>query len=252
MKRLTVATVFFVSGSAFAGSGVVGNIGDVSAPSGDAAGGWKVQLGVGAINAQTFPGVDDTETNGVPLINVSYNDTFYFEFNKLGAWLWKPENTGFRIGLVATPRKGYDKGDGPNPLLEVDDTALAGIRAKWKSGMFSLNASLLGSSEDDSGGEARLQANYTFIANKTGSLTGFAKVEALSEDAVDYFYYANSDTGDSSTIASLGLLGTYKVAAQWTVMGAVMASSYGDEISDAPGVTEDSGTTALIGLTYTF
>lgn len=253
MKKLLAASLLLVSGSALAGSGVAGSVSQVPGQYAPKQSGWHVQLGAAALNAPEFPGMDDTETTAVPLLNVSYNDTFYFEFNKLGVWLWKPEDTGFRIGLVAQSRKGYDKGDGPIPNNDVDDTALAGVRAKWKSGKFVIEGSVLGSSESDSGGEAHIQARYTFLASQTGTLTGFVRFEALSEDAVDYFYYDERDANiDNATNSSVGVIGTYNINSKWTILGAVMATSYGDSISDAPGVTEDSGTAALLGATYTF
>ncbi|WOH38393.1 MipA/OmpV family protein [Thalassotalea fonticola] len=265
MKKLLVTSLLLASTSAMAGgSGVAGSVSDVPDTPTEAKSGWKASVGLGVVNAPTFAGVDDTESTGVPLINVSYNDTFYFEYNKLGWWAWKPQDTGFRVGLVAQSRKGYDRGDGPWIEHEVDDTGLAGVRAQWKSGMFKLDASLLASSEEDSGGEMHITASYTFLASAKGTLTGMVKAESLSEDSVNYFYYgANANSGDplfsggeSTTNVSVGLIGTYNIAPQWTLIGAVLATSYGDAISDAPtnrgtGM-EDSGTTALVGATYTF
>ncbi|KGJ96035.1 MipA/OmpV family protein [Thalassotalea sp. ND16A] len=258
MKKLLLASLLTVSGAAFAGgSGVVGSVSDVPDHDASSESGWNASIGLGVVNAPTFAGVDDTESTGVPLINVSYNDTFYFEYNKLGAWVWKPDDTGFRIGVVVQPRKGYDKGDGPIEGREIDDTGLAGVRMKWQSGKFGIDASLLGSSEEDSGGEVHITAKYTFLASAKGSLTAMVKLESMSEDAVDYFYYSGGvDTEgfspDSATNASVGVIGTYNLTPRWMLIGAVKATSYDDSISDAPGVTEDSGTTALVGATYKF
>ncbi|WNC70513.1 MipA/OmpV family protein [Thalassotalea psychrophila] len=256
MKKLLVTSLLLASTSAVAGSGVAGSVSDVPDTPSEATSGWNASVGLGVVNAPTFAGVDETESTAVPLINVNYNDTFYFEYNKLGWWAWKPQDTGFRVGLVAQSRKGYDKGDGPLDR-EIDDTGLAGLRVKWQSGMFGIDASILGSSEEDSGGEMHITAKYTFLASAKGTLTAMVKAEALSEDAVDYFYYSgafDSDafTPDSATNVSVGLVGTYNIAPKWTLIGAVLATSYGDSISDAPGVTEDSGTTALLGATYKF
>ena len=262
MKKLLLASLLCASGTAMAaGSGVAGSVSDIPDTPQEASSGWKVALGLGAVSAQTFAGVDETETNGVPLINISYDDTYYFEYNKLGAWLWKPDNSGFRVGLVAQSRKGYDRGDGPWAAHEVDDTGLFGVRAKWQSGMFGVDASILGSSEEDSGGEMTVTAKYTFIASAKGTLTAMAKFESLSEDAVNYFYYGanvNGGTplvsgGESTTNVSLGVVGTYNIAPQWTLVGAVLATSSCDAIADVPtNRMTDSGTTALIGATYTF
>lgn len=253
MKKILAASLLLVSGSVLAGSGVAGSVSQVPSQYAPTEPGWFVQLGVGVINAPEFQGMDDNETRTLPLLNASYNDTYYFEFNKLGVWLWKPEDSGLRIGLIAQMHRGYDKGDGPVADREVDDTALVGVRAKWKSGRFVIETSLLGSSESDSGPEAHVQARYTFLAGETGTLTGFVRFEAFSEDTVDYFYYDDNDASvDSATISSIGAIGTYNLGNNWVIIGALLAQTYGDSITDAPGVTEDTGTAALLGATYKF
>ncbi|QBY06003.1 MipA/OmpV family protein [Thalassotalea sp. HSM 43] len=254
MKKLLLASLLVSGPTLAAGSGVVGSTADIPASHhADDSSGWQVSLGAGAVNAPEFDGVDDTETNAVPLIKVNYNHRFYIEFNKIGWWAWKPDDTGFSLGLVAQSRKGYDKGDGPIPNFEVDDTALAGIRARWINGRFAIHGAVLGSSESDSGGEAHITASYTFIASPKGTLSAMVQAETLSEDAVDYFYYAETDAGaDSATNLSLGVIGTYNFSKKWTMIGGVKVTSLDDPISDAPGVTEDSSTKAVLGLMYNF
>ncbi|WP_068546358.1 MipA/OmpV family protein [Thalassotalea crassostreae] len=261
MKKLLLASLLTVaSGSAFAKAGVAGSVDNVPAQGEEAGSGWSVQLGLGVVSAPEFAGSDETETTAVPLINVSYNNWAYFEYNKLGAWLWQPDDTGLRLGVVATPKKGYDKGDGPFPGHEVDDQTLAGLRVNWKSGMFALDAQVLGSAEEDSGGEVRVQGTYTWVLSEKATLTALVKVEAVSEDAVDYYYYGgnvqdNTYTPDAANNVSFGVIGTYAIAPKWTLLGAVLNTSYDDSITDVQkfsGNAEDSGTTAFVGATYKF
>jgi len=266
MKKWLATTLLLASGTAFAGgSGALSSVDaadaapeatkeeQVQAKKDDWTSGFHGMVGVAAINTPTYAGVDDQETIGAPLINVHWKDTVYFEYNKIGGWLFKSDDKTFRVGLVARSRKGCDRGDCNIVGHEVDDYGVAGVRAKWRNGRFSIDASVLGASEEDSGGEAEFIAKYTFLANKQMTLTAMAKFEMLSEDAVDYLYYADTDANiDAVTNVSLGVIGTYNLSANWTMIGAVLATSYGDDLSDAPGVTEDSGTTALLGATYRF
>ncbi len=255
MKKLTVASLALLSTSAFASSSVVGSIADIEPQQEESfLSGVHGVVGLGVVNSTTYAGVDNDETNVVPLINVSYNDTVYFQFNKIGAWLFKPAKTGFRLGLVAQPKKGYDKGDGPLVDRELDDTALVGLRAKYRQKQFSLDATFYGSTEEDSGSEVHISANYLIYASQQGTLSGFAKVVGLSEDAVDYAYYGSGEFegAESSTTSTIGLFATYNVAPKWSVMGSVSGTFYGNEIKDAPGVTQDNDTKAFIGLAYKF
>lgn len=269
MKKLLATSLLLASGAAFADStDVITDIHvadvmhqntkkeQIQAKRDDWISGFHGMVGLAAINTPTFAGVDDQQTIGVPLINVHWEDTAYFEFNKIGGWLFKNDDKTFRIGVVARLRRGCDKGDCNIDDHEVDNYGVAGIRTKWRNGRFSIDASILGASEEDSGNEGEFIAKYTFLINKKMTLTAMAKFEVLSKDAVDYLYYddTNFNGGEAETAvnSSLGVIGTYNLNADWTMIAAVLATSYDDSISDAPGVTEDSGTTALLGATYRF
>ncbi len=267
MNKLAIFTVLAVPASAFASSSPISDIEAI--PSVEVSvkkqTGFNGMVGLGAINRDVFPGVDDQETNPIPLINVNWNDIVYFEFNKLGGWLYKNEENNFRIGAVVQPRMGCDSDD-CNPFFagddhEIDSYAVAGIRTKWRSGKFSIDGSLLGSTESDSGSEAVIVGKYTFIMNNNMTLTAQLKIEALSEDAVDYLYYGDTDFGsdlglnfdsDSAINTSLGLIGTYTINPKWTAIAALTATSLGDAITDAPGVTEDTSTAIVLGAMYRF
>ncbi|MEW6997120.1 MipA/OmpV family protein [Colwelliaceae bacterium BS250] len=265
MKKLLAASLLLASGSAFADPlSSVDAVPSHDAPTkeqqiqdkkDDWTSGFHGMVGLAVINTPTWAGVDDQETIGAPLINVHWKDTVYFEYNKLGGWLFKNDDKTFRVGLVVRSRKGCDKGDCNLVGHEVDAYGIAGVRAKWRNGRFSIDASVMGASESDSGGEGEFIAKYTFLANKQMTLTAMAKFEMLSEDAVGYLYYNTVEDGpkpDSAVNASLGLVGTYNINKDWTLIGAVLATSLDDSIADAPGVTEDSTTTALLGATYRF
>ncbi len=254
MRKLLLASLLSIPCTALAAPGVLGDVSEVPDKHGEQKSGWNVSLGLGAVYFPEFPGVDDDETNAVPLINVNYENTYYLEFYKLGAWLWSPRNTGIRMGVVAKPRRGYDRGDGPIEYHDVDDTILAGARAKWNTGQFALDGYLLASTESDSGPEVHLTGTYYFLQSKQATISGFAGAEFLSEDAIDYLYYEEGayDGADSTINLNVGVVGTYNIAPQWNVIGSVSLKSYGSEIEDAPGVTEDNGTTALLGVLYTF
>ena len=218
--------------------------------------GFHGQVGLGAINKSEYLGSDDSETIAVPLINVSYNDTFYFKLNRLGAWFYK-NNQGFRVGGVITTQGGYDKEDLPKnyQLFDRDSTTLIGVNAQYKRGMFSAEAGfLLGTGdnakddEGSEGGKLYVQAGYTFVATSQYTLTGTVKIENWNEDLVEY-YCGNKDSAMNVTA---GVIGTYNINKKWTLIGAATVTSMGDEITDSPIVVNDSSNMLLIGATYSF
>ena len=249
IKYLTLA-IGIASASAYATS-TVGNMSEIPDTGTDAKKGFHGQVGVGVASLPEYVGGDETEGVGLPLINVSYNDRFYFKFNKLGAWVFKSDG-GFRVGGVVTTHAGFDDDDLPDKFQGYGDrenSMMAGVNMEFKQGRFSTEVGYLTDVSDESeGSKMYAQVGYTFLANRTYTLTAIGKIESLDEDMVGYYYGNN----ESTTNATLGLVGTYKFSNQWAMIGAVTATSLGDEIGDSAIVEEDSYNMALVGVTYSF
>ncbi len=257
-KMIKYAALAFslVSVPVFANSTLssMSNVPDVKS---EAKKGFNGQVGLGLTNVSEYIGAKNTESIFVPLVNVNYNDTFYIKFNRLGAWFYKSDN-GFRVGGVLTRQAGYDKNELPDNLINKvrkEDTTLVGVNAQYKKGKFSAEAGFLmgtgdnGKNNEGSEGEKfYAQAGYTFLATAQYTLTGMVKLEKWDEDLVEYYY----DTKETSTNVTVGLVGTYKLNDKWTMLGAVTATSLGDEIADSAIAEDDSSNMILLGATYSF
>ena len=118
MKRvMTVAGLMLAGSAAVAGS--LGDVSDVPATHVKSEKELSGFLGLGALWRPEYIGGDTTETKAVPLISVDYRDIVYFKLNRLGVWVWKQGQEGFRIGAVAQPRRGWRRNDG-NRLSDMD------------------------------------------------------------------------------------------------------------------------------------
>lgn len=216
--------------------------------------GFHGQVGIAAASMPEYIGGDDTETVALPLINVSYNDTFYIKYNRLGAWVYKADN-GFRLGGVVTYQKGWESSDGDllKGRKDRDDSIMAGANVAWAQGKFSTEAGYVTDISDNSdGNKAYVQAAYTILAEPSYALSLFAKVENLDSDVTDYYYGTDDYSADSATNATLGLVGTYKINKKWTAIAAVSGTSLDDEIKDSPLVEEDTYNMVAVGVTYSF
>ena len=257
MIKYTALALGLLSLSAVATS-TTGSIANMPTVGNDSKQGFHGMVGLGAASMPEYVGGDDTETNVLPLINVSYNDTFYFKFNRLGAWVYK-SNSGFRVGGVVMPHAGWESGDGDRltDLEDRDDSIMAGINAEYKKGMFSTEVGYVTDVSDESeGSKFYAQASYTMLANRQYTLTVNGKVEAWDEDLTSYYYSAVGPDGlyiaDSTTNITLSLVGTYNLTKQWKLIGLASATSLGDEISDSPIVEDDTNNMFLLGAVYTF
>lgn len=247
MKKLAAFALSLVSASVFATS-TVGNLDNVPDVKTEAKQGFHGQVGLAVASLPEYIGGDETEGVALPLINVSYNDTFYFKYNRLGAWLLKSES-GFRLGGVIMSHAGYDKEDGDLLIVDRDDSTMAGVNLAYSKGLFSTEVGFVKDVSDTSeGSKFYAQAQYTMVATPKYTVSVSAKLENWDEDLVGY-YYGNYE---SASNASLALIGTYKLNDKWTLLGAVSATSLGDEISDSPIVEDDTYNGVLVGATYSF
>jgi outer membrane scaffolding protein for murein synthesis (MipA/OmpV family) len=253
MIKYAAFALSLASVSVFATS-TVGSMNKVPDISNNSKKGFHGQIGLGVASMPEYIGAEDLGSVGLPLINVNYNDTFYFKFNRLGAWFYK-HDSGFRVGGLLTRQAGYDKSDLPEHLKFVggrDDTTLVGINAQYKKGMFSAESGfLVGTGDNDKGSEGGkfyIQARYTFLATPKYTLTGVVKLENWNEDLVQYYYGGKG----ASTNVTVGFAGTYRFAKKWALLGAVTATSLGDEITGSSIVEDDSSNTVLVGVSYLF
>ena len=175
------------------------------------------QVGLAVINLPEFMGSDDNKTTVLPVVNVHYNDRFYFKFNRLGGWLYKNKN-GFRFGGVVTSHSGYDKEDIHNQELaqswgDRDASFMAGVNAAYQYKKFNLEAGYVTDVSDNSEGAKFYGiASYTVFADRDKSLTLNARFEHLDKDMVNYYY----GVSDSTLNATIGVVGTYKLSKNWT------------------------------------
>ena len=283
MKNNTIlaSTVLLAfSTTAFAEMPSVEAIPDMDTKTEKAPSGFRGMVGLAAANMPEYVGSDETETTGLPLINLSYNDTYYIKFNRIGA-TWAIGDSGFKLGVELTTRKGWDSSDvknssfydelSPTEKLNIepalkndrDKIILFGPVASYKKGDWTAELALYGGKADEvnagiddngnavkvePGGEIVAKLGYRLFSHGKFNLTGQLKVEALSEDTVEYLYGVD----DSATNIAGTLIGMYAINKKWVVMGAVSVTSLDDTISDSIIVDDDTPTIALLGVAYAF
>lgn len=250
MKKSLIALAL-LSGSSLAAS--INDVNQLPDSTEKAKKGLHGQVGLAVVNLPEFIGSDDNKTTALPVINVHYNDRFYFKFNRLGGWLYKNKN-GFRFGGVVTTHGGYDKEDIANNELaqtwgDRDTSFMAGVNAAYRYQKLNIEAGYVTDvSNNSDGAKFYTSASYIAYADREKTLTLNARLEHLDKDMVNYYYGVN----DSTLNATLGLIGTYKLSKNWTAIGALTVTSLGDEISDSAIATDDKANLALLGAVYSF
>lgn len=240
----------------FSGSSLAASINDVNRlpdTGAQAKKGLHGQVGLAVASLPEFVGSDESKSAVLPVINVQYNDRFYFKFNRLGAWFYKNDN-GFRFGGVVTSHSGYGKEDLKNSELaqtwgDRDASIMAGLNVAYRYKKLNIDAGYVTDVSDNAdGAKFYASANYTIFADKQKTLTLNARIERLDKDMVGYYYGVD----DATINATIGVIGTYKLSKNWAAIAALTATSLGDEISDSVIATDDKTNVALLGVVYNF
>ena len=200
----------------------------------------------------------------MPLINVDYNDTFYFHINRLGWWAYKSASETTRVGLIAKTRRERDSGS----TQELDNTndrdASFGLGVALKSqlGVGSVDFNIVYDVSDNSDGAwAELGYKYPLYKDTAFRLTMGLAVEWLSSDVTDYYYgIRNSEAApgrvaydaDSAFNGRINLVGNYSIGNNWALIGGLGYTYFGDEIADSPIVEESGDLVGFLGVGWKF
>ncbi len=218
---------------------------------------WRGFLGAGVI-ALDRP-VADKRTFLVPLVSVSYRDTFYWRFGQAGVWLLKSDDRSARVGVALKARRGYDPDDfdGLAGMDKRRTSAEAGINGMWRTRpvivTFGYFTDVSGTSHGDS---AVLGFSHPFRLSERWSLTPSVGAEWLNRDVVDYYYGVKPSeasanrpayAGKSSVNLRLAVMAHYKLARAWSLFGGASVTRLGSGITDSPIIIHDNVAALFVG-----
>jgi outer membrane scaffolding protein for murein synthesis (MipA/OmpV family) len=213
-----------------------------------------------------YSGSQTSSATALPLINVSYNDSLYFNVHRLGYWLpWKFENDTVRFGLLAEQQRGFVASDGAllAGMSDREAATEAGINVAWDSPIGYLDFAYLNDVSDTHDGTA-VKAMFSTPLIERGKLLIKASggYERMSRSAVNYYYgvklnevtatrplYAASD----STIHTFFALDArYRLSKQWSLNAHLSNNKLGEQIENSPIVDKTNVTVAYIAAGWHF
>ncbi len=182
--------------------------------------------------------------------------------------------THFTLDAVVEGRfDGFDRDDlGRRELAENgvdatrlddrDDTADAGVAARWAWGGHALDVGALADITDTSGGY-ELSADYSYrIGIGRGTIMPGVGVRWLSDDLANYYYGVRAEETfagaeyrpDAALVPQAGVAFVYPLAGKWRVRGLVQYEWLPDELADSPLLERGSDAVGhvVIGVARTF
>lgn len=225
-------------------------------------GNWHGLVGGTLLSIQTPMG--ERKTFVLPLVALSYRQTFYWHFGQAGVYVLKSNDRRARLAIAIKARRGYDPSD-YSALTGMDKrytSVEGGIHGIWLShGLFISYGLFTDISGRSHGSSAQLSLARPFRLAPRWHLVPSISGEWLSADIVDYYYGVTASeatatrpayTGSASSNLRLGLMLTYRLSRDWSLFGGAGVTRLGGGISDSPIVSRDSITALHLGAGWRF
>lgn len=234
---------------------------------------WEVTLGAGAAYMPEYPGSDEYETRGLPVVSVRYKRFFLGGApgagapGGLGAYLYDGET--FRVGAVVSV-------DAIDPREESDDVSLRGlgdIEAAVRAGLFSsyrvtpwltLRASALTDvSDKNQGTTATFDAEFSYRPTPKLTLLGGPGLSWSNEEYMQTFFGITDEQSARSGLAPytpeaavsvlrVSLGASYQFSKNWFAGARISAAQLQDDATDSPIVKEKNQNLYTLFAGYRF
>jgi len=194
-----------------------------------------------------------TEENVLGRLSNENNSTL-FTNKDLNSWFWDQNNQNLQIKNIGTllPQQANINSD-INTEVYNQINPEKQVNAAYINGRFSAQTGYL--TDNNEAAKFFVQSSYVVFTNYKFNIAVTAKIEALDTERVQNYYgvlSTNLNISDTSTNATLGLIGTYELSPKWTIIGALTSTALSDDIADSPLIENNKYNMALIGTSYSF
>ncbi len=230
-------------------------------------------LGIVEVLRPEYSGSDKTDLSLMPLINIDYNDSIYFRFNRAGAWLLKFDS--WRVGLVGVLQRDRDSGsaDELDGTDDRDSSFNVGPNFVVNLPYGKLDGRVVTDITGNSDGTSAEGGYQLPLVNKPGVANVWMRgaVEWQSSEVTDFYYgiKPNEDcpdiAGDNDKACPAGLnrpryragnAVNWKLAAyasvnmtkNWVALLGGSYTKFDENISDSPIVEGSSDLMGFLGL----
>jgi len=182
-------------------------------------------------------------------------------YDRTGQWLNKSHKASVWLGSLQTQQSHLNSSPVAISNANLKESVeLQGFNAAFNYGRFTAETALMTDNASIiNSGKFYIQGSYTVINHVSFNLAITAKLETLNQQNVNLYYGDRLQQEGSNSLldyrannTTLGVVGTYEVAPNWTIMGALTSTTLDDDIKQSPLIESDNLNMALIGTTYSF
>ncbi len=230
--------------------------------------GWQVRVGVLGVAVPDYEGSDDYRFRPFPDVEITYDDTIFFDQRGLGANLIQsgPLTAGVTVGYDGGRKERRNRA--LRGLGNVDDTVVAGAFANYRIGSWILtadvNTDLLGDGHD--GTTAALGFSYVLTPNDRVMIAIGPSITWASDNYMQSYFGINAAQAARSGRAvyraeagfkDAGLFGfgAYKLTKNWSLTGVAGYNRLLGDAADSPLVKRDGSANQFfggLGISYSF
>ena len=208
--------------------------------------GWTGTVGAGPVVFPKYTGGTKLQSLVLPIAYVEYDDWFYVNLFRAGAYFWSSEDKKQGLGFAVEPRIGFNSGDGPRLAgMPTRRSALFGglaYNAENDLGSMSLGYFTdLGNASH--GGYVDLLFNRTLFKNQLWEVSGTFELSRSDSKYANYYFGVTPGevtparalyTLGASTNVTLWLTGQYKFGRQYALMFGANVTRLGASAAASP------------------
>ncbi|HLX82017.1 MAG TPA: MipA/OmpV family protein [Burkholderiales bacterium] len=222
--------------------------------------GWHGTVGAGPVFIPKYAGGSRLEALPLPIAYVDYDDWFYVNLFRAGAYAWSTADKKTGVAFAVEPRLGFTSGDGAKlaGMQTRRDSLQGGPTFDTEGGWGSLSVGyftdLTGASH---GGYLDALYNKTLVKDERWTLNGSLQATRLDSKITNYYFGVRAGEvtptrafyqPGATTNITLWLTGQYNLSARNALMFGANVTRLGGAATGSPIVERRDAPLLYIGL----
>lgn len=224
------------------------------------AAGWSGTLGAGPVFFPKYVGSKELGVLPLPIAYLSYDDWFYVNLFRAGAYVWGSADKSKGISFALEPHLGFNSGDGPRlaGMATRRSSLAAGPTFDWTGELGALSLGYFYDLNHTSrGGYFDAIYDKPFVKNDRWEVSGTLELSRLDSKMVNYYFgVAPSEATaarplyqpGSTTNVTLWITGQYNFTKRYALMFGANATRLGAAAAGSPIVERRQAPLLYLGL----
>ena len=222
--------------------------------------GWHGTVGAGPLFTPKYVGGKDMKVWPLAIAYVDYNDWFYVNLFRAGAYVWSSDDKKKGVSLAVEPRIGFSSGDGAKlaGMATRRSSAMGGptFDQEWSFGSLSVGyfTDLNGASD---GGYLDVVFSKPLVASERWKLDGTVEATRLDSKIANYYFGVRPAEATparplyqpgATTNVTLWMTGQYNLTKRYALMFGANVTRLGNAAADSPIVERRQAPLLYLGL----